>query len=134
MRHVYSQKTIDNSFRRCYNTNCNGDIKMTNMNNVYIRKNIYTFWESVMPLWEFYTRVCSIEKRNPDEKAFFETLKSLEYDIRNLGENPSVIDFLRIGKRMEAMKRYKEIHNVSLIEAKKVVECIYENLWEGAGS
>lgn len=106
---------------------------MTNMNNVYIRKNIYTFWESAMPLWEFYTRVCSIEKRNPDEKAFFETLKSLEYDVRNLGENPGVIDFLRIGRKLEAIKKYKEIHNVSLIEAKNEVDSLYEKLWAGSG-
>lgn len=106
---------------------------MTNMNNVYVRKNIYTFWEPAMPLWEFYARVCSIEKREPDEKAFFETLKSLEYDVRNLGENPGVVDFLRIGRRTEAIKRYKEIHNVSLIEAQKEVEHMYEKLWAGSG-
>lgn len=104
---------------------------MTNMNNVYIRKNIYTFWEPAMPLWEFYTRVCRIEKRNPDERNFFKTLKSLEYDVRNLGENPGVIDFLRIGRKLEAIKRYKEIYNVSLIEAKKEVEYMYEKLWVG---
>ena len=105
---------------------------MTNMNNIYIRKNIYTFWEPATPLWEFYTRVCSIEKRNPDEKAFFETLKSLEYDVRNLGDNPDVIDYLRIGRKVEAMKRYKEIHKASLMEAKKAVEKILDNMWEGS--
>lgn len=105
---------------------------MTNIENVYIRKNIYTFWEPAMPLWEFYTCVCSIEKRNPDEKAFFETLKSLEYDVRNLGENPGVIDFLCIGRKLEAIKRYTEIHNVSLIEAKSKVDSLYEKLWVGA--
>lgn len=103
---------------------------MINMNNVYIRKNIYTFWEPAMPLWEFYTRVCSIEKRNPDENVFFETLKSLEYDVRNLGKNPGVIDFLRIGRKLEAIKRYKEIHKVSLMEAKKAVEKILNDMWK----
>lgn len=105
---------------------------MANMNNVYIRKNIYTFWEPAMPLWEFYTRVCSIEKRNPNEKVFFETLKSLEYDVRNLGDNPDVIDYLRIGRKVEAMRRYKEIHRVSLMEAKRAVEKILDNMWEGS--
>lgn len=105
---------------------------MANMNNVYIRKNIYTFWEPSMPLWEFYTSVCSIEKRNPDEKVFFETLKSLEYDVRNLGDNPDVIDYLRIGRKVDAMKRYKEIHRVSLMEAKKAVEKILDNMWESS--
>lgn len=103
---------------------------MTNMNNVYIRKNISTFWEPAMPLWEFYTSVCSIEKRNPDEKVFFETLKSLEYDVRNLGENPGVIDFLRIGRKVDAMKKYKELHNVTLMEAKKAVEKILDDMWK----
>lgn len=104
---------------------------MTNMNNIFIRKNIYTFWEPAIPLWEFYTRVCSIEKRSPSEKAFFETLKSLEYDVRNLGD-PDVIDYLRIGRKVEAMKRYKEIHKVSLMEAKRAVEKILDNMWEGS--
>lgn len=103
---------------------------MTNMNNVYIRKNIYTFWESAMPLWEFYTRTCSVEKKDPNKQVFFETLKSLEYDVRNLGDNPDVIDYLRIGRKIEAMKRYKEIHKVSLMEAKRAVEKILDNMWE----
>lgn len=105
---------------------------MINMENVYIRKNVYTFWESAMPLWEFYTRSCSIEKRNPYEDAFFKTLKSLEYDVKNLGNNPSVLDYLRIGRKVEAMKRYKEIHKVSLMEAKEAVEKILDNMWEGS--
>ena len=103
---------------------------MTNMNNVYIRKNIYTFWEPAMPFWEFYTRTCSVEKKDPNEQVFFETLKSLEYDVRNLGDNPDVIDYLRIGRKIEAMKRYKEIHKVSLMEAKRAVEKILDNMWE----
>lgn len=105
---------------------------MINMENVYIQKPIYTFWEPAMPFWEFYTRTCSVEKKDPDEKVFFETLKSLEYDVRNLGDNPDVMDYLRIGRKLEAMKRYKEIHKVSLMEAKKAVEKILDNMWEGS--
>lgn len=105
---------------------------MINMNNVYIQKPIYSFWEPAMPFWEFYTRVCSIEKRNPNEKAFLNALKRLDYEVKNLGENPSVIDYLRIGRKVEAMKKYKELHNATLMEAKKAVEKILDNMWEGS--
>lgn len=103
---------------------------MINMNNVYIQKPIYSFWEPVMPFWEFYTRLCNTEKRNPSEHVFLETLKNLDYEVKNLGESPSVIDYLRIGMKIEAMKRYKELHNVTLMEAKKAVEKILDDMWK----
>lgn len=103
---------------------------MINMNNVYIQKSIYSFWEPAMPFWEFYTRTCNMEKRNPNVQVFLDTLKSLDYEVKNLGENPSVIDYLRIGMKVDAMKKYKELHKVTLMEAKKAVEKILDNMWK----
>lgn len=97
---------------------------MINMEDVYIRKPYSNVWTSAMDFWVFYTHICSIEKRNPSEKSFFDTINSLGYEVRNLNENPTVIDYLRIGYKIRAIKLYKDLHHVSLLEAKIAVEKI----------
>lgn len=42
--------------------------------------------------------------------------------------NPQIIEFIKQGNKIEAIKAYRETHNVGLAEAKKAVEEIQSKL------
>lgn len=41
---------------------------------------------------------------------------------------PTVIDFLKMNMRFEAIKRYRDIHNSTLLEAREMVDKIQEDI------
>ena len=52
----------------------------------------------------------------------------IEYSDNPDAANEKVIDMLRRGNKIEAIKIYREIHNVGLAEAKQVVDGMEERL------
>ena len=52
----------------------------------------------------------------------------IEYSDNPEAANEKVIDMLRRGNKIEAIKIYREIHNVGLAEAKQVVDSMESRL------
>jgi ribosomal protein L7/L12 len=53
---------------------------------------------------------------------------NIEYVANPSAIDPRIVDYLKKGNKIEAIKIYREIHNVGLAEAKNAVEGIETNL------
>jgi len=53
---------------------------------------------------------------------------NIEYAKEPSLVNPQIIEFIKQGNKIEAIKTYRETHNVGLAEAKKAVEEIQSRL------
>ena len=53
---------------------------------------------------------------------------NIEYVSNPSAVDPRIVDYLKKGNKIEAIKIYREIHNVGLAEAKNSVEAIAASL------
>lgn len=104
-----------------------------NINNIYIHKSNGFCWYCANELYEFFKNTCKILGKEYFDEDFISVLHSSGYKIKNLGDNPSVVDYLRIGEKIEAIKRFKELNHCSLLEAKNEVEKLLDKYWNNMG-
>ncbi len=53
---------------------------------------------------------------------------NIEYNANPSAVDPRIVEYLKKGNKIEAIKIYREIHNVGLAEAKNSVEAIEKSL------
>ena len=101
-----------------------------NMRNVYIRKSSSLYWEDANEMWNFYKEVCISNEKDYSEISFIKILSDMGYEVKNLDDGPSVVDYLRVGQKIEAIKRFKELNHCSLLDAKNEVEKLLDKYWD----